>query len=242
MSTTSEVQWQEWDDTAADTPEEPTMSRRLLLGGAASGLVLAASGLVLPAWLEETEAREGALDGAKGGRRGNDRRGRHRKRSHGDKKDNRKVQDLPLPFRNSALTVVNDLAEPLPCTFFAARNKAGDDYDPFYKVGDQTINDDNNDHEYRFDPQEMRAGVLIRKLNDGKDVFCDVRNLRLGYPRGGVTTGVNLDPANGNVGTAYIPEQSFSEEEEKYNQRAVLRRLNDDSKGARRIEWRLIVR
>lgn len=244
MNTTSEVQWLEWDDTAEDVPEKPTVgSRRLLLRGTAGGLALAASGLFVPDWLEEAEARDGVLGGAKGGRHGKNRRGRHRKRTHGDKKDNHKVQDKvqdkPLPFRASALTVVNDLAEPVPCKFFYAKKKPGDNYDPFNHGGDQTIKDDDS---YRYDPLEFRVGVLIRELNYGKDIFCDVRNVTYWYPRGGVTTGVNLDPHNGNVGTAYIPEQNFSEGEEKYNQRAVLRRLNDDSHGERRIEWRLIIR
>ncbi len=65
-----------------------TTSRRHLMR-TASGLALAASGLLLPGWLEEAEARPGALDGAKGGRRGQDHRGRHKRkdRDHGDRKE-----------------------------------------------------------------------------------------------------------------------------------------------------------
>jgi hypothetical protein len=88
MNRASENQWPQWDETAEDAPEEPTAgSRRLLLAGAASGLALAASGLLLPDRLEEVDAREGALGGAKGGRRGKDQRGRHKHRDHGKKKD-----------------------------------------------------------------------------------------------------------------------------------------------------------
>ena len=140
------------------------------------------------------------------------------------------------------MTVRNDLAEPVPCLFYAAHNTHGDDYDSFFKVSEHTVNNEDNDHDYRFDPLEFRVGILIRELNEGKDVFCDVRNLRIGYPRGGVSTGDNLDPATGNFGAAYIREQGFSVDEEKYNSRAVLRRLSDDSHGERRIEWRLTVR
>jgi hypothetical protein len=70
-------------------------NRRGLIGAAVSSFVAGASGLLLPGWLEETEAREGALGGAKGGRRGQNRRGRHKRRSHGDKKDKQKDQDKP---------------------------------------------------------------------------------------------------------------------------------------------------
>lgn len=52
-------------------------TRRDLLA-AAGGFALAASGLVLPDWLAETEARSGALGGAKGGRHGQNRKGRNR--------------------------------------------------------------------------------------------------------------------------------------------------------------------
>lgn len=73
-----------------DPRESTTATRRHLIHSAAGGMVLAASGLFLPDWLEKTEAREGTLDGAKGGRRGNDHKGRHQKRTHGAKKDKRK--------------------------------------------------------------------------------------------------------------------------------------------------------
>lgn len=61
-------------------------SRRPLLKEA-TGRLLLACGLVLPGQLEDAEAREGALGGKLGGRRSQNRRGRHRKRTHGKKKD-----------------------------------------------------------------------------------------------------------------------------------------------------------
>ena len=80
--------------TSAPTqhPSELAASSRRHLMGAASGLALAAMGLLLPGWLEETEARPGALDGAHGGRRGQDHRGRHKRkdRDHGHRRDSRK--------------------------------------------------------------------------------------------------------------------------------------------------------
>lgn len=79
------------DNTGAPLPAHAAGNRRGVLGAIAGGLVLAASGLLLPDWLADTEAREGALGGALGGRRGKNRRGRRRRRTHGDKK--RKSRD-----------------------------------------------------------------------------------------------------------------------------------------------------
>ncbi|MBL8128712.1 MAG: hypothetical protein U0Z70_13985 [Thermomicrobiales bacterium] len=70
-----------------DTSELAATRRHLIR--AAGGMILAASGLAVPAWLEEADARRGALGGARGGRRGKDRRGRHARkdRDHGERKD-----------------------------------------------------------------------------------------------------------------------------------------------------------
>ncbi len=241
MNSTSEVQWQEWDESAADAIEAaPGGSRRRLLAGA-GGLVLAASGRSLPEWREEAEARKGTLGGANGGRRGKDHRGRHRKRNHGDRKKH-KVKDIPLPFRRSALTVgVSFYDQPIHCSFFAARNQAGDNYAPFQWVEDYTIyHSTSTDYpldKYRFDSGEMRAGVLIREFFNGQDVFCDVRNMRTWFPRGRVTAGDNLDPAKGTFGAEFIAEQGYFEGEEQQSGVFRLQRQKDDSNGARRIEW-----
>ena len=64
-------------------------SRRHLLRGATSALVLAAAGLYLPGAIGTAEAREGSYGGQLGGRRGKDRRGRERRRTPGDRKDKR---------------------------------------------------------------------------------------------------------------------------------------------------------
>lgn len=97
MNTTSGEPGQTWDGSAADTFEAPPAgSRRLLLGRVAGGMALAASGLVLPAWLAETEAREGSLGGARGGRRGKNHRGRDKKRRRRrDRNDERKASEKP---------------------------------------------------------------------------------------------------------------------------------------------------
>jgi hypothetical protein len=64
-------------------------SRRTVLAGAVAGFVLAAAGVFVPESAEHADARDGALGGQLGGRRGTDHRGRHRRRSHGDKKGKR---------------------------------------------------------------------------------------------------------------------------------------------------------
>ncbi len=76
-----------------DAHGDSSPTRRRLLRAVSGGLVLAASGLFQPDWLEEAEAREGALGGAMGGR-GKNRR-RHKQRSPGDRKDKQKDQDKP---------------------------------------------------------------------------------------------------------------------------------------------------
>lgn len=80
-----------WDN-ASDLPEiEPgemqIFTRRALLRAAASGFTLAASGLLLPAGVEDAAAREGALGGEKGGRRGRNQRGRHKRRHNHRQRD-----------------------------------------------------------------------------------------------------------------------------------------------------------
>jgi hypothetical protein len=243
MIATSEGLWQDWDDTVEDAHEEPTVGRRrLLLGGVVSGLALAATGLFLPAWLAETEARQGALGGTSGGRHGKNHRGRHKQRSHRDKKDKHNGRDdAPrggAPFRSSALTVVNKGVQPLQCTFFFRVKTGLDDYALPTADGTQTIAANGT---FRYDPDRYRVGVLIKQILPA-DIYADVRNVSFFYPRGGVTQGSNLDPASGNFGSALIPEQNFSQGEAQQDQNVVLQRLKDDSKGAQRIEWELIIR
>lgn len=77
------------DSAAPTAPEDAALNRRRLLRAATGAFVLTASGLYLPAAVEDAEAREGAYGGRLGGRRGKNRRGRDRRRTHGDKKDRR---------------------------------------------------------------------------------------------------------------------------------------------------------
>lgn len=233
----------ECDDMTGDAHERPTASRRRLLTGT-GGLALAASGLFLPDWLAETEAREGALGGDKGGRRGNDRKGRDQKRDHrNNRKKNKNKSDAPRGagplFRSTALTVVNKGSQPLQCTFFYRTKTGLDDYGAPIANGTRTVNPGAS---YRYDPDRYRVGVLLAQVLGPDDIYADVRNVSFFYPRGGVTTGKSLDPAGGNVGASLIEEANFFEGEEKQGQNVVLQRLTDDSQGAKRIEWQVIIR
>ena len=66
-----------------------TATRRQWVAAAGGGLALAASGLVLPGWLEEAEARDGAYGGGLGGRHGKNRRGvdKAKRRDKGERRD-----------------------------------------------------------------------------------------------------------------------------------------------------------
>ena len=72
--------------------------------------------------------------------------------------------------------------------------------------------------------------------------YADVRNLSFWFPRGSVTKGSNLDPAAGNFGTDFFQEQEFDTGEKRQEFNVILQRMKDDSQGARRIEWELIIK
>lgn len=243
MYTSSPDNLQQWENSAEGACEEPMVTRRLLLRAGAGGLMLTASGVLLPDWRQEAEAREGALGGDKGGRRGKDRRGRNNKRHHGDKKKNGN-NDAPRGggplFRSSALTVVNQGIHTLNCTFFYRTKTGLDDYGLPIANGTRTISEDQR---YRYDSDHYRVGVLIKQAPIvNTDLYADVRNLSFWFPRGSVTKGSNLDPAAGNFGTDFFQEQEFDTGEKRQEFNVILQRMKDDSQGARRIEWELIIK
>ena len=81
------------------------------------------------------------------------------------------------------------------------------------------------------------GGVLVKQIGGGADVYADVRNVSFWFPRGGVTMGVNLDPARGDFGHAFIREQDFSAGEVQTKLNIALQRLDDSE----RIEWKLTI-
>ena len=206
------------DDAAIREPDG--MIRRALLGAAGGALAVAASGLVVPEWLVETEAREGALGGAMGGRRGNDHKGRHKPRTHGDKKDDKKDdrnngQDRPRGkalFRDTALTVDSLLPvhATLECSFFFRRKTGLDDYDgPWQFVRFERI--EPGGAAIRFAPNRFRVGVLLQVPNTTGNVglFVDVRNRSFGFPAGSLRGGFDLDPASGKLGTTIFDVNNY---------------------------------
>ena len=105
MNAGREGQWEEQRDAAGSETDPRPSSRRRLLGGAAGGLVLAASGLFVPEWLEEAEAdnlpvrRVQQRKEQKRRKRGHDHRGR--RRAEGKKRGNVEL------YRDVAIYVYN---------------------------------------------------------------------------------------------------------------------------------------
>jgi hypothetical protein len=199
--------------------ERTGLSRRGFMSAAAGGFALAGNELVLPDWLEaEAEAREGALGGELGGRRGEDRRGRDkaqrdRRRGRHDKKNDAKDNDGPPPggglFRSAALTV-RSFTDPLFTYTFFYRIKTGlDDYGPWLASHAETPGAGAS---YRYAPGRFRVGVLVSAPSAAGEgqVFIDVRNLSFGVPRGSGRYGAGLDPVHNGLGTTLFTEQAFT--------------------------------
>lgn len=201
-----------WDDDLTDAIDERGLGRRGLLRTAAGGFVLAASGLLLPAVAGEIAAREGALDGALGGRRGPDRRGRdkRKRRDHGDDKKEDK-NPRGIPFRSTALTIRTKSlagAYTLAAKYYT-KQLFGDTYFPwsYERVANPLL-----DRLAINDNWYPRVGVLVSFQGPSgqlPDLFIDVRNEQIGYPRGAAYYRTPLDPTNGLLGKVLLREQGF---------------------------------
>ncbi len=179
---------------------------------AAGGFALAATGLFVPAALDAAAEQAGSAEP--------ERRRRPGKGS----------------FRDSALTVVNKTEVSLNCTFYLQNRIGYDSYDP--PVADGGARSIDPEQSLRYAPGQFRIGVLVTNVDPGVDLYADVRNVQLWYPRGGVSSGGNLDPSSGNIGNPFIREQNYAQGERHKKARIVLQR-NDDSIG--QIEWELII-
>ena len=198
---------------------ETTSSRRAVLQTAVSGFALATSGLLVPEWLEEAEAREGAYGGKLGGRHGKNRRGRDRRKrqTHGHKKDKNDKSKRPQSkgfFRHTALTVSSvaahgKLLDHVFCTFYVQTKTGLDSYGLPFKVGD-TIRLNTTEH-HRFEaPDHYRVGVLVTSPIVSDDLYVDVRNLSFGAPRAKANIGHSFDPSSGNFGFNLINERAMA--------------------------------
>jgi hypothetical protein len=215
--------------TALKNEHLDVTSRRRLLGAAAGGFALAASGMLLPDRLvEEAEARPGgAYGGQLGGRRGKNHRGRdksrRRGRSDGNDKDKRRDNRGAIGFRNTALTVRNaglDLNHPgayflerFTATFYYQTKTGIDTYGHPIKAQGPFEFDayEAQKRSFRFAPDHFRCGALIQHhALLGGDLYVDVRNHEILAPRGRVLQGKDLDPPAGKLGSEIVAEQGYA--------------------------------
>jgi hypothetical protein len=81
--------------------------------------------------------------------------------------------------------------------------------------------------------------VLVKQVDPGVDLYVEGRNRSLGYPRGGVASGAQLDPASGNLGTDLISRARLCAQGEQRNRARIVLERRDVSSDF--IEWELIV-
>ena len=192
-------------------------NRRGLLA-AAGGFALAASGLLMPRWLDVADAREGALGGKRGGSH-TKHRSRHRRRhSPGDKRDKRKAPGAPQFFRTSALTTKNGgcfgVTDQNTFVTFYHKIKSGlDDYEGPW-IQDGNTGSLNQFESQRDTPGHYRVGALITNVAMEFDLFIDVRNISFDFPMAQVSQGLSLDPPAGKTGTTLIRMQRYDQDEQ----------------------------
>jgi hypothetical protein len=204
-------------------------TRRKLWRVTAGGVAVVASGLLPPVRTTEAAAHRDADASRTAARDNASAEGRRRRRHR-----HRKHQRHGL-FRNSALTVVNKTGQTLNCAFYFRVQTGPDDYGlPVLDVTQAIA----AGASFRYAHDHFRVGVLVRQVDPGVDLYTDVRNLSIGYPRGGVTTGAQLDPASSNFGSGFIPEEGYSQGEQHKRAKIVLKRRDDS---ADFIEWELTV-
>lgn len=102
------------EDEVQGRVADAKVARRALLRSSLTGFALTASGLFLPDWLTEAEARNGAANGRLGGRHGKDQRGREQHRQRRRNRDKGPDRDPPKGIfdnegvRNIRFIVVNN--------------------------------------------------------------------------------------------------------------------------------------
>ena len=201
-------------------PAEAGLNRRALFAAAAGGFVIGASGLLLPEWLEEAEAAEGAYGGRLGGRRGKDRRGldKAKRRDHGNKKNRGKGKGNRAPksglfFRDCALTVQNHTPWKWIVDYYEYPvNAFGAEKDP--QPIPFTPDDIAPGGKQRVESNEFHMGVILFTVShdEPNTVDANVRNFRSDSPHGRLYAGPHLSLGDTN-GTAIVTEQAFKEHE-----------------------------
>jgi hypothetical protein len=194
-----------------DSAQMPTSRRAILIASGASLLALLG-----PHGIEAADVSS------------ENRAGKRRKRQR------RRLRHMKPPFRDSSLKVVNRTAGTLQATFYYRIETGIDTFGRAVANGTHAISANG---EHTDAPGKIRIGVLIHNVDPGTDLYADVRNVPYWYPRGGVSTGQNLDPAAERYGDVYIAEQNFDQREERRKRRIALKRLADTDT----INWELTI-
>jgi hypothetical protein len=180
--------------------EGAALHRRHLLSTSVSRFALGASGLLLPAWLqqEDAEARKGAANGKLGGRRGKNRRGRdaakRRKRAKArqQRKDEAKAPGWSLikyvSFRFEPTSSLKDLRID---TYYRIKGEL-DTWSSLKPA--QTFTNVSSRQTYA--PERYSIAALIQS-RDTTPIFIEARNLLIGTPWVTIAHGGQID-ANGN--------------------------------------------
>ena len=191
------------DNTNQEGVDGAGFSRRGLIQTAAGGLVLAASGLFLPEWPEAIEAAEGAYGGKLGGRHGKDHRGRHRRRTHGDKKDKGGNNDHGPrgSFRGIEWQVnCSEAVGPFLVECWGSGSSRID-----FKVGGATVS---HDH-----PATFQTDVRFALLWIDFKYYVAAENPAAGFPRVTLGHGGTYDPTNHwRNGTVVVDAQVVTED------------------------------
>lgn len=198
-------------------PADPRVTRREMVR-TASGLVLAASSLLLPHSAEIVDAREGSGNGRLGGRHGKNRRGRDqdKRRDHRERQGNEKAGPPPgrglFEFRRTAVTVKSFVDPLLTFTLFYRVKTGLDTYGPWIEDHAETPAFGRST---RFANDRFRIGLLV-SAPDGAgegEMFLDLRNVTYDFPKASATYRYEggLDPVHNDLGPPLMREKAFSE-------------------------------
>ncbi|MDQ2652446.1 MAG: hypothetical protein M3Z20_05300 [Chloroflexota bacterium] len=179
--------------------EDAALNRRHLLRVAGSRFALAASGLLLPAWLsQDAAARKGSAHGKLGGRRGENRRGRdtakRRKRAQAreKRKDQAKAPGWSLikyvSFRMEPTSALQDLRID---TYYRIKGEL-DTWSSLKPA--QTFTSFSSQQTYAPERYSIAAFIQAR---DTTPIFIEARNPMVGTPWVTIAHGGRID-ANGN--------------------------------------------
>lgn len=216
-------------ESAGNPDTKAILHRRGLMRTVASGFGLAASGLVLPAWLvAEKAAASHPAQGVQG--RKHQRRSKHRHQRKRRRDDRRHKNDRhddhggrgsgKFGFRDTALTIKNETDKngrqlPLDCTFYYRQKIGFDSYGKLVQAKQEVVLPGTS---LRFSPDRFLVAVLIKyPAGPGEDVPCiyiEARNIAsIAFPRAFVNLGFNLQPLNGGIGGPLIAEQGYGVDE-----------------------------